>query len=565
MLESKIILDRYWGYTGFLPKQEEIIRNILKKKDTLALLPTGGGKSICYQVPSLILDGICIVISPLIALMKDQVEDLKNRNIKATCIESSMNVDEILTCLTNCLFGNYKFLYLSPEKLENELVKNKISEMNVNLIAVDEAHCISEWGHNFRSSYRNISEIRKIQPHSPILALTATATKDVIEDIYKNLKFNDNNLIKSSFERKNISYIVRKENNKENKLLEILNKISEPVIIYVRRRKDCETIQYILEENKFRSTCYHAGIDHKERYKNQKKWSQEECQIMIATNAFGMGINKPNVRAVIHLYIPYNIESYFQESGRAGRDNKASYSVLIYNQKDINYLTEHVDIQFPSVNNIKLLYQNLANFLQVPVNTGENEDFSFNLKKFIKRYGIDYNTANSILRELEKENYIRLTKRRYNRSQIIFLLNKKNLSEFQNSNKKYRNIITRILRTYPGVFEQLTQIDEKNISLKEDISLNSAINSLTQLQDLGILKYEKNPEEYQITYIQNRIDEKFLKISENSIEKRKERYINKSDSMINYVQKKICRNKMILSYFGEKAKIECNKCDVCKG
>ena len=370
MQTPKEILLKYWGYSSFRENQEEIIKMIINNKDTLALLPTGGGKSICYQIPSLIMDGICIVVSPLISLMKDQVEDIKSKGIKAITITSDLDFKEVDIALTNCIFGGYKFLYISPEKLQNELVQSKISEMNVNLIAVDEAHCISEWGHNFRPSYRNISLIREIHPNSPVIALTATATKDVVSDIQENLDFKKPNLVQSSFYRENLSYIVIKEQDKKRKLINILNKIHGSAIVYVKSRKDCEKISKILVENNISANYYHAGLNIDQRNKRQENWKKSKSRVMVATNAFGMGIDKPDVRLVIHFHIPSTIESYFQETGRAGRDEKESFAVLLYNSTDEKYLRDFVELHFPSVKEIKECYQNLANHFQIAVNNG---------------------------------------------------------------------------------------------------------------------------------------------------------------------------------------------------
>ena len=410
MQTPKEILLKYWGYSSFRENQEEIINLILKKKDTLALLPTAGGKSICYQIPSLIMDGICIVISPLISLMKDQVENIKSKGIKAIALTSDLDFKEVDIALTNCIFGGYKFLYISPERLQNELVQSKISEMNVNLIAVDEAHCISAWGHKFRPSYRNISLIREIHPETPVLALTATATENVVSDIQENLDFNEKNLVQSSFYRENLSYIVIKEQDKNRKLINILNKINGSAIVYVKRRKNCVETSKMLVENNISANYYHAGLNIDQRNKRQQNWKNSKSRVMVATNAFGMGIDKSNVRLVMHLHIPSTIESYFQETGRAGRDEKESYAVLLYNSADEKYLRDFVELHFPSVKEIKECYQNLANYFQIAVNNGAEENFDFDLINYSTKYKTNSLKTYNILRYLEKENYLKLQK-----------------------------------------------------------------------------------------------------------------------------------------------------------
>ena len=460
MQTPKEILLKYWGYSSFRENQEEIIKMIINNKDTLALLPTGGGKSICYQIPSLIMDGICIVVSPLISLMKDQVEDMKSKGIKAIALTSDLNFKEVDIALTNCIFGGYKFLYISPEKLQNELVQSKISEMNINLIAVDEAHCISEWGHDFRPSYRNISLIREIHPNSPVIALTATATKDVVSDIQENLYFKKLNLVQSSFYRENLSYIVIKEQDKNRKLINILNKINGSAIVYVKSRKDCEKISKTLVENNISANYYHAGLNIEQRNKRQENWKKSKSRVMVATNAFGMGIDKSDVRLVIHFHIPSTIESYFQETGRAGRDEKESFAVLLYNSTDEKYLRDFVELHFPSVKEIKECYQNLANHFQIAVNNGEEENFDFDLSDYSEKYKTNSLKTYNILRYLEKENYLKLENIYNNSSKIHLKIEHSELYKFQISNKYFDPYIKLLLRSYSGLFEDFVNINE---------------------------------------------------------------------------------------------------------
>jgi ATP-dependent DNA helicase RecQ len=565
MQTPKEILLKYWGYSSFRENQEEIIKMIINNKDTLALLPTGGGKSICYQIPSLIMDGICIVVSPLISLMKDQVEDIKSKGIKAITITSDLDFKEVDIALTNCIFGGYKFLYISPEKLQNELVQSKISEMNVNLIAVDEAHCISEWGHNFRPSYRNISLIREIHPNSPVIALTATATKDVVSDIQENLDFKKPNLVQSSFYRENLSYIVIKEQDKKRKLINILNKIHGSAIVYVKSRKDCEKISKILVENNISANYYHAGLNIDQRNKRQENWKKSKSRVMVATNAFGMGIDKPDVRLVIHFHIPSTIESYFQETGRAGRDEKESFAVLLYNSTDEKYLRDFVELHFPSVKEIKECYQNLANHFQIAVNNGEEEKFDFDLSDYSEKYKTNSLRTYNILRYLEKENYLKLQNIYNNSSKIHVKMEHSELYKFQISNKYFDPYIKLLLRSYSGLFEDFVNINETLLAGRSKTNENKIIEVLKKLQELEVLDYLPKKQVTQIIYLQNRVDEKYLNLSEDKQKENKDSEIKRMNFILNYCnQNSACRTEILLSYFGEHQNFRCGKCDICR-
>ncbi len=565
MQTPKEILLKYWGYSSFRENQEEIIKMIINNKDTLALLPTGGGKSICYQIPSLIMDGICIVVSPLISLMKDQVEDIKSKGIKAITITSDLDFKEVDIALTNCIFGGYKFLYISPEKLQNELVQSKISEMNVNLIAVDEAHCISEWGHNFRPSYRNISLIREIHPNSPVIALTATATKDVVSDIQENLDFKKPNLVQSSFYRENLSYIVIKEQDKKRKLINILNKIHGSAIVYVKSRKDCEKISKILVENNISANYYHAGLNIDQRNKRQENWKKSKSRVMVATNAFGMGIDKSNVRLVIHFHIPSTIESYFQETGRAGRDEKESFAVLLYNSTDEKYLRDFVELHFPSVKEIKECYQNLANHFQIAVNNGGEENFDFDLNDYSEKYKTNSLRTYNILRYLEKENYLKLQNIYNNSSKIHVKMEHSELYKFQISNKYFDPYIKLLLRSYSGLFEDFVNINETLLAGRSKTNENKIIEVLKKLQELEVLDYLPKKQVTQIIYLQNRVDEKYLNLSEDKQKENKDSEIKRMNFILNYCnQNSACRTEILLSYFGEHQNFRCGKCDICR-
>ena len=565
MQTPKEILLKYWGYSSFRENQEEIIKMIINNKDTLALLPTGGGKSICYQIPSLIMDGICIVVSPLISLMKDQVEDIKSKGIKAIAITSDLDFKEVDIALTNCIFGGYKFLYISPEKLQNELVQSKISEMNVNLIAVDEAHCISEWGHNFRPSYRNISLIREIHPNSPVIALTATATKDVVSDIQENLDFKKPNLVQSSFYRENLSYIVIKEQDKKRKLINILNKIHGSAIVYVKSRKDCEKISKILVENNISANYYHAGLNIDQRNKRQENWKKSKSRVMVATNAFGMGIDKSDVRLVIHFHIPSTIESYFQETGRAGRDEKESFAVLLYNSTDEKYLRDFVELHFPSVKEIKECYQNLANHFQIAVNNGGEENFDFDLSDYSEKYKTNSLRTYNILRYLEKENYLKLQNIYNNYSKIHLKMEHSELYKFQISNKYFDPYIKLLLRSYSGLFEDFVNINETLLAGRSKTNENKIIEVLKKLQELEVLDYLPKKQVTQIIYLQNRVDEKYLNLSEDKQKENKDSEIKRMNFILNYCnQNSACRTEILLSYFGEHQNFRCGKCDICR-
>ncbi|MFL2574628.1 MAG: ATP-dependent DNA helicase RecQ [Flavobacteriales bacterium] len=563
-MQALDILKKYWGYNTFRLKQEEVINSVLKSKDTLALLPTAGGKSICFQVPALMKDGICLVISPLISLMEDQIKYLKSKGIKSVSISSSMSNKDIQTALTNCLYGGIKFLYLSPEKLRDQLIKEKINQMNLNLIAVDEAHCISDWGHNFRPSYRLISEIRDTKENIPILALTATANKLVVDDIQNNLNFKEKNLIKSTFLRKNLSYVAVDCRSKKNTLLALLNKFKSSVIIYVSSRKESNEIALFLKNNNISSTSYHAGIEFKKRIKIQEEWTNNLTRVIVATNAFGLGINKEDIRLIIHMQIPMNMESYYQEAGRAGRDGKTAYSFILYDRLDFKKNINNLNIWYPSIDSIKNIYQKICDYLQIAIHELPDEDFQFNISNFCNRYNLDIKQTFIIINFLEKEELVKLYDSKNIKSKIKIIISNSELYKFQIANSYYDNFIKILLRNYSNIYTNFVNIEEKKIEKQLNIKTQSVRDILLKLEQNGVIKYKQNEVGMQLRFLQNRKDSEKLNISKEKILNEKKLAKEKLDIIIKYINnKKKCRSQNILKYFGEEIHERCNICDNC--
>ncbi|MBC8265514.1 MAG: RecQ family ATP-dependent DNA helicase [Flavobacteriales bacterium] len=564
MFDAKQILIKYWGHTHFRPMQEEIIQSALGGKDTLALLPTGGGKSICFQIPSLMQDGICIVISPLISLMKDQVQHLKSKGIKSIAITSGLSKDEVDVALANCIYGNYKFLYLSPERLQNKMVQERIRQMNVNLITVDEAHCISEWGYDFRPSYLHIAEIRDVIPNTPILALTATATSDIVVDIQEKLLFQEKHLLQSSFIRENLSYVVINVEDKKTKLLKILNHFKSSAIVYVGNRKETKETAEFLRNNNISSDYYHGGLDMEVRNKKQEKWTQNQIRVMVATNAFGMGIDKANVRVVVHLTTPTSLEAYFQEAGRAGRDEKLAYAILLTNKSDVIDLNRFILSQFPSVKEVRNCYQKIADYFHIAVDTAEGESFEFDITNFCERYNLSTYKTYNILKYLEKEEFIKLTDSMHSPSKLHFIVNNSELYSFQVANVYYDSFIKLLLRSYSGLFENYIIINELTLSKRANISAEKVVLLLEKLQQLEILKYVPRTNTPKLIFIKNRAEASTLQISEEVLVKRKQLKKDKMESVIAFTENTfICRTQQLLEYFGEDSNYKCGKCDVC--
>jgi ATP-dependent DNA helicase RecQ len=558
------VLIKYWGHTQFRLKQQEIIKQVIDKKDTLALLPTGGGKSICYQVPALMQEGICLVISPLIALMDDQVRFLKSKGIKSIAITSGMYYNEIDTALTNCIYGGVKFLYLSPERLQNELVQTRIKEMNINLITVDEAHCISEWGHNFRPAYRHISEIREIIPDTPVLALSATATSSVIDDIQNNLNFKEHNLIQSSFTRENLSYVVDNVEDKKLRLLKLVDKIKSSVIIYVGSRKAAKEITNFLLNNNYSANYYHGGLAVKVRTERQESWTQNQTRIMVATNAFGMGIDKPDVKLVVHLELPSTIEAYFQEAGRAGRDGKQAYAFLLANKGDVKKQQDLLTLRYPSISEIKTVYQNLANYFQLAENELPEQAISFDMIDFTERYKMSNLKLYNMLKYLEKEEYIKLSEAIHSPSKLMIKVSNAELYKFQIANKYYDNFLKLLLRSYANLFYNYVIINEQEIANRFNVNNEEVVRLLNKLVQLEIVKYAPKNNNSQITYLKARKDTEKLYLAEKKWEERKKYEQEKLNKITNYIiDKDSCRSRLLLYYFGEQESNKCGKCDYC--
>lgn len=564
MLAAKEILIKYWGHTSFRPMQEEIIQAALEKKDTLALLPTGGGKSVCFQVPTLMQDGICIVISPLISLMKDQVEHLKSKGIKSVAITSALSKDEVDVALNNCIYGDYKFLYLSPERLKNKSVQERIKQMNVNLITVDEAHCIAEWGYDFRPSYLHIAEIRGLLPDVPILALTATATSDIVDDIQEKLFFREKQLLQSSFVRENLSYVVINTEQKKQKLVKILNHFKSSAIVYVGSRKQTKEITTLLRNNNISSDFYHAGLDMDVRNQKQQRWMHNQTRVMVATNAFGMGIDKENVRIVVHLNTPSSMEAYFQEAGRAGRDGNLAYAILLTNKSDRIDMTKFMLSQYPSVQEIKYCYQKIADYFHIAVDSAEGESFEFNINDFCDKYQLTAFKTYNTLKYLEREEYIKLTDAVHTPSKIHLTIDNAELYRFQVANAHYDGFIKLLLRSYSGLFDNYVTINEITLAQRFNTSSEKIISLLEKLQQLEILNYLPRSNAPKLIFTKNRAEASSLQISEEILAERKELKRQKIAAVINYSENNIvCRTQQLLSYFGEERIYKCGKCDVC--
>jgi len=543
--------------------QEEIINSVLSGRDTLALLPTGGGKSVCFQVPALALEGICIVVSPLIALMKDQVETLQSKGIEAVSVVSGMSKREIDIALDSCIYGHVKFLYLSPERLLSELVRERIRYMKVNLIAVDEAHCISQWGYDFRPPYLHIADLRDLHPAVPVLALTATATAEVTEDIQEKLRFRQPAVFRKSFGRKNISYVVQNEENKLRKLLDIARGVKGSGIVYVRSRKDAAEIAKFYNDNGMKADFYHAGLETGLRSQKQENWKYNRNRIIVATNAFGMGIDKADVRFVIHKDPPDSLEAYYQEAGRAGRDEHKAYAVLLYNNADRFKQQRKFELNFPTVDEIKQIYHHLANYYHLAFEGGAGLSFDFDLGDFCSRFKLEPVKTINALKFLEQDEYLSFNESVFLPSRFKFDVHNEELYNFQIQNPGWDPFIKTLLRSYGGSFENFVRLREFDLAKRANMSVQQVIEGLKQLQEYRILSYQQQTDMPQLTWIKPRQQAKALYINRNAIETRKLNYRKKIEAVFAYASHKKCRSQMLLAYFDEPDAPKCGICDVC--
>ena len=558
------ILREHWGYDNFRGIQEEIIQSICSGKDTLGLMPTGGGKSITFQVPALALDGVCIVITPLIALMKDQVDHLKAKGISAAAIYSGMTRNEILKTLENAVFGAIKLLYVSPERIGSPLFQKKVSHMRVSFITVDEAHCISQWGYDFRPAYLQIINLRKIKPEAPILALTATATLKVIDDIQQRLAFHERNVFRMSFERKNLAYVVRITADKEAELVHILHAVSGCAIVYVRSRKKTKEIAQLLQDNNITATSYHAGLEHFTKNMRQEEWMNNHVRVMVATNAFGMGIDKSDVRLVVHVDGPDSIEAYFQEAGRAGRDGKKAYAVLLYNSVDARKLQKRIGDNFPPKDYIRKVYDSLAYYFQIGIDSGAGHTFSFDINKFCQIYQLSIIYTTAALHILSQLGHIVYEDDPSSCARILFLLSRDQLYYLDHLAPKEDATIEAILRLYGGVFNDYVYIDEQLIAQHAGLTPQEVYLILKGLTERRIVHFIPQRKMPFIHYLRDRVDGHRLNITSEVYEDRKGEFEKRIQAFINYAENShICRSRQLLAYFGEEMQKDCNQCDVC--
>lgn len=558
------ILKDYWGYDDFRGIQREIIESIGAGKDTMGLMPTGGGKSITFQVPAMAMKGVCIVITPLIALMKDQVANLRRLGVPAAFVNSSMGHNEMLTTLENCVYGGTKLLYVSPERLSSELFQTKLRHMEVSFITVDEAHCISQWGYDFRPSYLEIVNIRKLKPEAPVLALTATATPEVVDDIQERLGFSEKNVFKMSFERKNLAYIVRHATDKEEQLLHILGSVDGCAIVYVRSRRRTVELAKLLMENGISALAYNAGLDSEVRNTRQEEWSTSKVRVIVATNAFGMGIDKPDVRLVIHMDCPSSLEAYFQEAGRAGRDGKKSYAVLLYSDADSNKLMKRVTDTFPAKEYICNVYEHLAYFYQMAVGCGEGMTREFNIDKFCVAFKHFPVQVESALHILTRAGYITYDEEHDNRARLHFTLEREELDRLNHLSEAENTVITTLLRCYGGLFVDYQYINEGFLAQQAGMDMVKVYTILKNLNDKHILHFIPQKKTPYITYTRDREDGENVVLPPSVYEDRKSDMERRIKKMIEYATAdNTCRSRMLLRYFGEKRTDDCGQCDVC--
>ena len=558
------ILQKYWGYPDFRGIQRNIIESIASGRDTLGLMPTGGGKSITFQVPALAQEGVCIVITPLIALMKDQVQHLREHGILADAIYADKSRSEILQTLDNAIFGGVKILYVSPERLASEMFQTKLRHIHVSFITVDEAHCISQWGYDFRPSYLQIASIREMKPGIPILALTATATPEVVDDIQERLHFKEKNVFKMSFERKNLAYVVREAEDKQGEMIHILQSVGGSAIVYARSRKRTKEMAQLLSQQGITATFYHAGLDPDVKDQRQKAWQKDEVRVMCATNAFGMGIDKPDVRVVIHIDCPDSLEAYFQEAGRAGRDGLKSYAVLLYNKHDELKLCKRVDDTFPPKELIQDIYEHLAYFYQIGVGSGQGKTFEFDIEKFCVTYKYFPTKVDAALRILERSGYLHYEDNPDGKARVMFLLGRNDLYQLDQLAPSQDAVVTALLRSYGSLFVDLTYIDETMIARQAELTIQQVYFALKSLAARHIIQFIPRRKIPFISYTRDRVDGDKVVIPKEVWESRREQYEKRIKSMIRYAKNdEVCRSRQLLAYFGEENDRDCKQCDVC--
>lgn len=560
------VLRKFWRHQQFRPLQEEIIHSVLAGKDTLALLPTGGGKSVCFQVPAMVLNGLCVVVTPLISLMRDQVEQLRQREILAVAVHSGLHRDEIDTLLDNCVYGDIKFLYVSPERLETELFRERFKRMRICLLSVDEAHCVSQWGYDFRPSYLRIASLRELKPDIPVIALTATADQRVQKDIMDHLAFRpEAGVFRKSFARENLSFVARKNPDKYRKMLEIFQKVPGSGIVYVRSRKATQQVAEFLQKNGMKSTYYHAGRTVEERIRVQDEWIRGQSRVIVATNAFGMGIDKPDVRIVIHLDVPENLESYYQEAGRAGRDNKRSYAVIVYSDADIDKTRARVLQSYPPLELLSKVYQCIANYYQIPEGSGAGESYDFDLTEFSTRFNLNSIEVYNAVKKLEEEGLLVMNDSFYNPSRVHFLVDTDKLYQFQIANATFDALIKMLLRLHGGeLFTGYARIHEASLAKALGTTPPSVISLLQRLDGLRILKYEPLNDRPQLTLVLQRQDANHLPVDRKRLDERRKLMAAKADAMGSFIRNEYrCRMQVIQEYFDEVSYAECGICDVC--
>jgi ATP-dependent DNA helicase RecQ len=564
MSKSLEILKKYWSHDAFRSQQEEIINSVLAGNDTFALLPTGGGKSICFQIPAMVNEGLCLVISPLVALMKDQVQNLQNKGIKAIAVTGGIFQDEIINLLDNCQYGNYKFLYLSPERLQSDWIVERIKNLPINLIAIDEAHCVSQWGNDFRPAYLKISNLKEHFPKVPFIALTATATERVQKDLVEQLHLKNPKVFKKSFERKNLAYMVFEAEDKLHLMEQILKKNPQPSIVYVTNRKSCSETVLQLETIGFKATYYHGGLSAKDKENHMQLWMEEKVQVMVATNAFGMGIDKANVKTIIHLHLPQNLENYYQEAGRAGRNGEKAFAIILVNPSDVIQSQLQFLSVLPDKEFLNLVFKKLNNFFQIAYGEGINEQFSFNLNQFCQKYNLPTLKVYNAIQFLDRQGIVTLSQEYSENVSIQFIISSKEVLRYMSLNTNDEEIILTILRTYPGIYEIQTLINLQVIAKKANCSENKVIALLEKLEEKEVITYLSKKNDATLIFNEIREDDKTINRVSKYLEAQNQLKNNQFESVVHYIkEKKVCKNKTLLHYFGETIKQDCGICSYC--